>query len=82
MECRKENELENLLLEYMMNKEQRLMNEITQKQNTILFYRRCDNEQHLHFIEDNAKLEAVQEIFADVRRLIYNYLEVRQATTH
>lgn len=79
MERRKENELENLLLEYMMNKEQRLMNEITQKQNTILFYRRCDNEQHMKFIEDNAKLEAAQEIFADVRRLIYNYIEVRSS---
>ncbi|MEE0101780.1 MAG: hypothetical protein U0I48_08605 [Acutalibacteraceae bacterium] len=80
MERRKENELENLLLAYMMNKEQRLINEITQKQNTILFYRRCDNEQHLHFIEDNAKLEAVQEVFADVRKLIYNYLDVRKTT--
>lgn len=39
-----------------------------------------DNEQHMRFIEDNAKLEAVQEVFADVRRMIYNYLEVRQAT--
>lgn len=63
----------------MMDKEQRLMNEITQKQNTILFYRRCDNEQHLHFIEDNAKLTVAQEIFADVRRLIYNYIEVRNS---
>lgn len=80
MERRKENELENLLLAYMMNKEQRLINEITQKQNTILFYRRCDNEQHLHFIEDNAKLEAVQEVFADVRKLIYNYLDVMKTT--
>lgn len=62
----------------MLNKEQRLENEITQRQNTILFYRKCDNEQHMRFIEDNAKLEIMQEVFTDVRRLIYNYLEVRK----
>ena len=78
MERRKKNELENILLEYMLNKEQRLENEITQRQNTILFYRKCDNEQHMRFIEDNAKLEIMQEVFTDVRRLIYNYLEVRK----
>jgi len=29
-------------------------NELIQKQNIILFYKKCDNEQHMKFIEDNA----------------------------
>lgn len=61
----------------MMNKEQRLENDLIQLHNNVSI-RSCDTLDHVEFIIQNEKQGAIEEVFAEIRRLIYNYLEVKK----
>ena len=64
--------LKSRLYEYMLNKENRLENTVTEYANHVV-YRKADAFDHLEMIIATVRLETAKEIFAEQGRILRNW---------